>query len=184
MSKLPVVGSVFLQLAFACLVADGAVQRVVGEQELQHGATRFGTDGAIGADAHILGHCVGAGHDGSRHPLNGLITVLIVSGCGSGCETRGHALLHQAHAAGTRHAQLGMVAEARHMHAHAVAGIGNAGAFGEAVPSAVNLHIDLAFGGGCVLRQYLLFCTHGSAVKVNLLGSGICAPQQFPDCAA
>lgn len=59
-----------LQGAFAALVADGAIERVVDEQEL-HGAFA-GVDGerAIGADAHVFGHRPVAGGDGFGHAFD------------------------------------------------------------------------------------------------------------------
>ena len=78
-----VVRRVLLQLAFAGHVADGAVQRVIGEQELQHAAARLAAQLAIRADAHVLRHGVGTGDDGAGHPLDGLVAVLIISGGGT-----------------------------------------------------------------------------------------------------
>jgi hypothetical protein len=53
-----------LQLALPALVADGAIERVVDEQELHH--RLLGLDGlvALGADHHALGDRRGAGRHG------------------------------------------------------------------------------------------------------------------------
>ena len=149
-----VVGGVFLELALAGLVADGAVQRVVGQQELQHALAGLFGHLAVGADTHVLCHGVGAGDDGAGHPGDGLVAVLIIGGGGTGRQARGHALFHQAHAAGTHHGELRVIAEGGHVRTHGVAGIHDTGALGELIPGAVNLDIDLAGSGSGVLRQY------------------------------
>ena len=97
--------SKILQLTFATLVANRAVQRVVDQQKLHHGL--LGLDGfiALGADHHPLRHRRGAG----RHGL--------------GCFFN----IHQAHAAARRDAQLLVVTKMRNeganffscMHHHA-----------------------------------------------------------------
>ena len=78
-----------LQLAFTALVTNGAIQRVVDEQELHH--RLLGLDGLVGLGAHdhAHGHRRGAG----GHGLGGLFH------------------LHQAHAATRRDGQLLVVAE-------------------------------------------------------------------------
>ena len=60
-----------LQLAFAALVADRAVERVVDEQELHHRLLRLDRLVALGAHDHAVGHRRGAG----RHRLGHLLDV-------------------------------------------------------------------------------------------------------------
>jgi hypothetical protein len=50
-----------MQLALAPGVADGAVERVVAEQQLQRRLARLRDLGAFGRDVHALGDCGGAG---------------------------------------------------------------------------------------------------------------------------
>ena len=60
-----------LQLAFAALVADGAIQGVVDEQKLHHRLLRLDSFIALGANHHALGHRRRAG----RHGLGGFFDV-------------------------------------------------------------------------------------------------------------
>ncbi len=53
-----------LQLAFAALIADGAVQRVVDEQKLHHRLLRLGGAFGLGAHHHALGHRGGTSRQG------------------------------------------------------------------------------------------------------------------------
>ena len=81
-----------LQRALAALVADGAVERVVDEQELDHGALRVLDLVGAGVDDHAVAHRGRAGGLQLRDPLD----------------------LDQAHAAGAdRLAQLRLVTEDR-----------------------------------------------------------------------
>ena len=91
-----------LQLALAALIAHGAVQRMIDEQELHRGALRG--NGAFRVRFHLyaLGHREGAG----RHRLG----------------RPGH--LHQAHTAICGHTQFGVVAKTGNIDAGTV-GDGN-----------------------------------------------------------
>ena len=64
----------FLKFAFAGLVADRAVERVINKEELHHALAVVFDQLAGGADSHVLGDGVGASNDGdgasSRFPDN------------------------------------------------------------------------------------------------------------------
>jgi len=98
-----------LQLAFAALVADRAVERVVDEQELHHPLLRL--HGQLGVRPHL--HAVGDRRRAGRQRLGRLLD------------------LHQAHAAVGRDGQLLVVAEVRDVGAgnrgsiHHRAAVGN-----------------------------------------------------------
>ena len=97
--------SQILQLALTALVADGAIQRVVDQQEFHHGLLRLDGLVALGVHHHALGHRRCA----SRNRLGHLLDI------------------HQTHAAVGRNAQLLVVAKMRNigtgllsrMHQHA-----------------------------------------------------------------
>ena len=171
---LAVVVGVFLKLAFPGLVADGAVQRVAGEQEFHYAAARFTGQGAVRADAHVFRHRVCAGDDGAGHPLDALIAVFIIGGCLSRSEPGRHPLFHHAHAAGAGDSQLGVVAEARNGHAHGTAGVCNPRAAREPVPRSVDLDVHLAFRGGNVFGEFGSFFTHDDGWEGNGIEKWCC----------
>ena len=75
-----VLDGLFLEAAFAGLVADRAIERVIDEQELHHALAAFLDEFAGGADAHVFGDRVGAGDHRARHPADRLVAVLVVLG--------------------------------------------------------------------------------------------------------
>ena len=114
---------VVLQLALAGLVADRAVERVVGEQELQHALARLAGRGAV--DVHHL--AVGHRGDAGRHQLGRLLD------------------LHQAHAAHGRRGERRVVAVVRDEHAGLLGRLDDRGALRDAHLGAVDGDGD-AFG--------------------------------------
>ena len=90
-----------LQLALAAGVADGAVERVVAEQQLQRGLARLRDLGRLGRDDHALGDRRGAGGLQLRHLLDA----------------------HDAHAAGGLQREAGVVAEGGNLDAGGLAGV-------------------------------------------------------------
>src|SRR5581483_4566599 len=90
-----------LQFALAAGVADGAVERMVAEQKLERGLARLADFFAGGGDDHAVGDGDGAGRLHLRHLLD----------------------LDQAHAAGGLERETRVIAERRHLDAHALAGL-------------------------------------------------------------
>ena len=88
-SRASVANCQILQLTFATLIADWAVQWVIDEQELHHRLLSLDSLFTVGADHHSLGHRGRA----SGHRLGSLFNV------------------HQAHAAIRRDAQLLVIAK-------------------------------------------------------------------------
>ncbi len=90
-----------LQFALAAGIAHRAVERMVGEQQLEHRLARLLDLVALGGDHHALG---------DRRGARGL--------------QLGHLLdFHQAHAAGALQREAGVIAERRHLDARALAGL-------------------------------------------------------------
>ena len=143
---LAVLDAELLQTTLARLIADRAVERMVGEQELHHTTTALLGELAFGADAHALADGVGAGDHGARHPADLGKAVLVFLGLGAGSGTRRHAHLDEAHTAVARRAELRVVAVVGHLGLHLLTGLDHARAFGELVPSAIDLHIDHVHG--------------------------------------
>src|ERR1035438_5560669 len=85
-----------LQLAFAALVTDRAIQRMIGEQEFDGPFTRLAHCRRFGAHHHALGHWGGAGHLQLGRLLN----------------------FHQAHAAGGYRLQPIVIAKRRDLDAN------------------------------------------------------------------
>lgn len=146
----------FLEAAFAGLITDGAVERVVDEEELHDAFAAFFDEFAGGADAHVFCNCVGAGDGRAWHPADWLVAVFIVRGILAGGWAWGHAHLDEAHAAVSRDCELGVVAVVWDVAFGGAACLDHAGALGELVPNAVDLHIDHAFFGGEVFREFLV----------------------------
>ena len=90
-----------LQVALAALIADGAIQRVIDEQELHHPFPRLLDLLRIGADHHAVRRRHGAGRDGLRRALH----------------------LHQAHAAVAGDGEPVVEAEVRDLLAGCHAGL-------------------------------------------------------------
>ena len=128
--RLAVAHGEVLQLAFAALVADGAVQRVVDEQELHHRLLRLHRLVAFAAYHHAVGRRRGAGRHGLGHLLD----------------------VDQAHAAVGRDAQFLVVAEMRDVDAGRVGGVHDHAAVGHGDLVAV----DVEFSHGKQLRNAAL----------------------------
>jgi hypothetical protein len=75
-----------LQRALAALVADGAVERVVQEQELEHGVLALAGTGAVRVDHHAVGGWRGAGGLQLGHALD--IAQAHAAGADTGAQPR------------------------------------------------------------------------------------------------
>src|SRR5690606_22825005 len=62
--------SQILQLAFAALIADRAIQRVINQQEFHHALLSLDGLVAMGAHDHAVGHGSGASRQGLRRLLH------------------------------------------------------------------------------------------------------------------
>jgi hypothetical protein len=108
-----------LQVAFAALVADRAIQRMVDEQEFHHAVARLLHQRRVGLDHHALAHRHGAGGDRLRRLLH----------------------LDQAHAAVAGDRQPLVVAEARDFGAGQLAGLQHGHAGGNLELLAIDLEL-------------------------------------------
>ena len=109
-----------LKLAFAALVADRAVERMVDEQKLHYAFLRVDCELRVRPDLHAFG---GRGRAG-RQRFGRLLDV------------------HQAHAAVGRDRQLLVIAEMRHVNAKTIGSIHDGAAFGHFERPAVDLELD------------------------------------------
>ena len=147
---LAVLNTELLKATLPSLVADWAVQRMVGQQKLHHPAAAFFRELAFGANAQAFRHRVRTGDHGAGHPGNDRHAMLILGRLLAGRRTWRHAHLHKAHAAVAGRTQFGMVAVMRHLGFSLTAGFDHSHAFGELVPRAVDLHVDHVYGRlGC-----------------------------------
>ena len=92
---------VVLERTLAALVADRAVQRVIGEQQLEHAGLRGDDLGRVGVDDHVRRDGRGAGSLQPRQLFD----------------------LHQAHAARADRLELGVVAEDRNLEPNQLRGL-------------------------------------------------------------
>jgi len=122
-ARLPVtVGvRVLLKFAFARFVANGAVERVVQQNELQN-ALAAALDGvAVCDNVHVLRDFRAAGDCRLGHKGDFRRTVRLFEQLARGSVARGHTDCDKAHSARTRDFQVGVVAEKRNFDAEAAA---------------------------------------------------------------
>ena len=67
---IPVIDAEFLQAAFARLVADWTIERMIDKEKFHHTALTFLHQRRIGANGHAFGHILGAGNLRTRHPID------------------------------------------------------------------------------------------------------------------
>src|SRR5215471_9237368 len=109
-----------LQFAFAALVTDRAVQRVIGQQKLQHALARLLDLGTVGANHHSLGRDQRAGGLQLGHFLN----------------------FDQAHAASGLQREPGVVAERRNFGSNPLGRFDYQGARGNLDIAVVDFQVD------------------------------------------
>ena len=141
-----------LQAAFARLVADRAIQRVIDQEELHHALAALGHQVAGGADAHVFADRVGAGDDGTGHPADDFVAVFVALRLLAGGGAGRHAHLNEAHPAVSGRTQLRVVTIMGNGDLHLAASLDHPCSFGELMPNAVNLNVDQAFFGSKVFR--------------------------------
>ena len=97
-----VLDGLFLKAAFAGLVANRAVERVIDEEEFHDALAALFDQLAGGADAHVFADGVGAGNDGAGDPADDFVAVLVALRLLAGGGAGRHAHLHEAHPAISR----------------------------------------------------------------------------------
>src|SRR5262249_13613816 len=111
-----------LEAALARLVADGAVERMGDEKELQHSFAVVLHGGGVGAHGHALGHLRGAADLRPGDPGDLRLAVRLQERLAVGPEFR-HADLDEAHAAVADDGELGVVAVVWNELADALGGL-------------------------------------------------------------
>ena len=95
-----VLNAEFLERAFSSLIADRAVEGMIGEKEFHHPLTTLFCHLALSADAHVRSDRVSAGNGRAWNPRNGDVSVLIrFRRIFSRAWPRGHAHFYETHAA-------------------------------------------------------------------------------------
>ena len=135
----------FLQAALSSLIADGAVERMIDQEELHHALAALLDQWGLRADSEALGDFDGAGDGGARAPVDQRTAIGSQLGLAIGSHL-GSAHLDEAHAAVAGGTERGMVAVVGHVAAALHAGLDEAGALGELFPLAVDLDIDHRYG--------------------------------------
>ena len=158
----------FLEAALAGLVADGAVEGVVDEEEFHDAFAAFLDEGGFGADADAFCDGVGAGDGGAGGPEDfGVAVFVFFDFGGAGGGAGGHAGFDEAHAAVSGAAEFGVVAVVGDFDGGLAQGFDHAGAFGEFKPVSVDLDVDEIHGrGGGAGRE------GGGAHRVGRMGAG------------
>ena len=106
--RLAVIDGIFLQLAFARLIANGAIERMIDEQKLQHAFPHFLHPRCIGVNLHIRRDWGGASNGRFRRLVDFWGAVGIDERFAINSE-RGRSELDEAHPAVSGHRQLGMI---------------------------------------------------------------------------
>jgi len=138
---------VFLKLAFAGLIADGAVERVVDEEKFHDALAAFLDHGRVGADAHALGDLRGAADLRLIHPGD----LGMVVGGHDHLAGRVHFRrtdFNEAHAAVAGDGKLGVVTIMGNKFAHAAGDFDDVESLGKLHPGAVDLHVEERSVGG------------------------------------
>ena len=147
-----VIDGIFLELAFASLVANGAIQRVIDQEGFQNGLAHLFGGGRTGIDFHTRGDGGGAGDgaagSGRLVGQNGARDFWSAVGVENGFAVRaddGRAELDQAHAAIADDGQFGMIAIMGDVDSGQRAGLQHRGGLRLALPIRRQFgHFDLA----------------------------------------
>ena len=133
-SALPVLDAEFLEAAFARLIADRAIERMIDEQEFHHAFAAFLCQRRIGANAHPFAHILRAGNLGTRHPIDYRFAVRTEFRFAIRSHFR-QAHFDQAHPAVAGRGQFLVVTIARNVAAGLLARLDHARPLGELVPA-------------------------------------------------
>ena len=120
----------FLESAFARLVADRAIERMIDEEKFHHPATAFLDQRRFGANPEPFGDIGRAADLRTRHPVDLRLAVVGEDGFTVRAHFR-HAHFDQAHAAVARGGEFLVIAIARHVTAGLLAGFDQARALRE-----------------------------------------------------
>src|ERR1043166_7541177 len=131
----------FLQLAFARLIADRAIERMIDDQKFHHSALTFLHQRRVRAHAHAFAHFLRAGNLRTRHPVDDWFAVLAQLRSAVRAEPR-HSHFNQTHPAIARRAELLVIAITRHKNAGLRARLDHPRAFRKLKPRAINLDVE------------------------------------------
>ena len=131
----------FLQTAFAGLIANRAIERMIDKKEFHHTALTFLHEGRVGANRHAFGYVLGAGNLRTRYPVYDRFAVSAELGFAIRAEPR-EAHFDQAHPAVAGRTELFVIAVARHENTHVRARLDHACAFGKLMPHVIDLDVE------------------------------------------
>ena len=131
----------FLKQAFARLIADRAVERMIDEEKFHHALAAFLDERRIGANAHPFGDVLRAGNLRARHPVDDRFPVGAEFRFAVGPHLR-QPHFDQTHPAIARRAEFLVIAISRHVAARLLARFDHSRPFRELVPHAVDLDVD------------------------------------------
>src|SRR5215471_6326119 len=139
--RIAVVDTELLQLAFARLIADRAVERVVNQEKFHDAMPTFLHQRRIGANGHAFGHIRCAANLRAWHPVDDRFAVLPELRFPIGPEPR-KSHFDQTHPAIAWGAELFVIAIPRHKNANLLARLDHPHALRKLMPSAVNLDVQ------------------------------------------
>ena len=145
----------FLELAFAGLIANRAIKRMIDQKELHDALAGLFNQIAGGPDPHVLSNRIGARNDRTGHPVDFLITIVTINGGLSRSRAGWHPHLHKAHAAVSGRGKFGVIAIVRNLFAHELGRFDHPCSPWNLQPFAVDLHIDHAFFSGQIFGKLL-----------------------------
>jgi len=138
--RIAVVDTELLQTAFAGLIADRAIKRVIDEEKFHDPALTFLYQRRVGANGHAFSYILCAANLGTRHPIDNRFAVLPELRLAIGPEPwKSH--FDQTHPAIAGRAELFVIAIPRHENANLLTRLNHTGALRKLVPDAIDLNV-------------------------------------------
>ena len=136
-----VIDAELLQAAFAGLIANWAVQRMIDEQKFHYPALAFLHQGRVRANGYPFCHVLCAANLRTRHPVDDRFAISAELRLAIRPKPR-KAHFDQAHPAIARRAKLFVIAIPRHENANLFARLNHARALRKLMPDPVNLDVE------------------------------------------
>src|SRR5260370_23084423 len=136
-----VIDAKLLQAAFARLIANRTIERVIDEKEFHHPPLAFLHQWRICAHTHSFSDILRARNLRARYPVDYRFAIRPQLGFTIGAHFR-HSHLDQTHPAIARRAEFLMITITRDIIAGALAGFDHARAFRKLMPDAINLDVE------------------------------------------
>src|SRR5262249_47201637 len=139
--RVAVIDAEFLQLAFASLIADRAIERVIDQEKFHDAVPAFVHQRRVGANSHPFSYILRAANLRARHPIDDRFAVRTELRFAIGPEPR-KSHFDQTHPAIARRTKLFVIAIPRYENANLLAGLDHARALQKLMPDPINLDVE------------------------------------------